>query len=131
MQVASWREHLPLDIILVAISEFRPRILALSTARTASAPDAAIVFLRTATLLGLLPPAPPLKPRRFKNTLQFNTWLGSTINGQVYLASLELLREVEVKLFSVQGREREKSALELVGTAASFVVGKIAGAGPN
>ena len=38
MQVASWREHLPLDIILVAISEFRPRILALSTARTASAP---------------------------------------------------------------------------------------------
>ncbi|KAM0746881.1 hypothetical protein T439DRAFT_306349 [Meredithblackwellia eburnea MCA 4105] len=110
--VSSWREGLPLDSILIMLAELRPKVFELS-----SSPDnnaQAITFLKSASLSGLLPSPPPLKPRRFIYTPQSITWLASLVYGSIYLGSLELLREVPVQLFAVAQAARRGGAFDLV-----------------
>ncbi|SCV67363.1 BQ2448_6009 [Microbotryum intermedium] len=121
--VASWREgltwdlssRLPLDSILIAISELRPLILDLparpppnSTQPIASS-STAIGLLSSSSLAGLLPTPPEPKPRAFMFNPQSTTWLASIVYGNQYLAAYELLREVPVALFAVAASARSRS----------------------
>jgi len=95
----AFHHRLPLDPILLMISEFSPQ-LATSPTRTQS-----LQLLTTLipSLPSLLPPAQPPKPRRFLLNEPLQTWLASTVYGKIYLTDLEYLREtLPVQLFGVQ-----------------------------
>lgn len=104
------------------LSELRPTVLDLAMHSTNNA--SAITYLQTASLLGLLPPAPPIRPRRFIFTPQSLTWLASLVYGSVYLSNLELLRNVQVELFAVAQARRASSAVEIFGGAAREILNK-------
>ncbi|SCZ96541.1 BZ3500_MvSof-1268-A1-R1_Chr8-2g10280 [Microbotryum saponariae] len=119
--VASWREGLPLDSILIAISELRPLILDLparpppSSTQPVSSSSTAIGLLSSASLAGLLPPAPSPKSRAFIFNPQSTTWLASICYGNQYLAAYELLRDVPVALFAVAPSARSRSTTMVEG----------------
>ncbi|ORY88647.1 high-temperature-induced dauer-formation protein-domain-containing protein [Leucosporidium creatinivorum] len=145
--VASWRGGLPLDSIHIMLAELRPLVLDLPSSTTtplssstssASAPTSAISLLSSASLSGLLPPAPPPHPRKFLASPQSVTWLASLIYGNIYLSNLELLREVEVRLFGVaqggggrrglgglMGGMQGGNPLEFVSGAARELLGRV------
>ena len=137
--------RLPLDSILIMLTELRPLVLDLpaansaplstSTTSTSAAPPSALSLLSSASLSGLLPPAPTPHPRKFLTSPQSMTWLASLIYGNIYLSSLELLRDVDVKLFGIaQGGGRKGltgliqgggNPLEFVSGAASALFGRV------
>jgi hypothetical protein len=58
--------RLPLDAVMLVISELLPKIQELQAARHKPNPTSAIMdLLRSVTLTHVLPPAPPLTPRKF------------------------------------------------------------------
>ena len=103
--VASWREGLPIDPILILVSECLPKVSSLASLSTNTA---AIEYLRSATLVGLLPPSSPLKPRKFTHSTHSTVWLTSLVWGSVYVQSLETFwvwRDTNVRLFFVKEKE--------------------------
>lgn len=104
--VASWREGLPIDAILILISECLPKVASLSSLSTNTA---ALEYLRSVTLVGLLPLSPGPKPRPFLESTHSTIWLMSLAWGNVYVHSLEVAggaaafwRGTSVKLFNVK-----------------------------
>ena len=93
--VASWRERLPLDTILIVLTELRPKIVSLCAVPSPSTNQAALEFLRSATMLGLLPPAPPLRPRPFVPSAVSTRWLTSLVWGRAYVGTRATLFTVE------------------------------------
>jgi hypothetical protein len=83
LQVTSWQQgqdmnfflssrahsavcRLPLDSVMLVISELLPKVQSLQVARHMPNPTSAIMdLLRSATLTHVLPSTPPLTPRRF------------------------------------------------------------------
>jgi hypothetical protein len=58
--------RLPLDSVMLVISELLPKVQELQAARHKPNPTSAIMdLLRSITLTHVLPPAPPLNPRKF------------------------------------------------------------------
>lgn len=108
--VASWRERLPLDKILILITELRPTLP--SPLPSLATPDL-LSELTSASLRTVLPPPAPPKLRPFTPSVQSRTWLAATVYGKIYLSSFELLRSVRVELFRVRA-ERERSAVEAI-----------------
>ncbi|KAM0787084.1 hypothetical protein ACM66B_006342 [Microbotryomycetes sp. NB124-2] len=131
--VSSWRTGLPLDSIMIMLSELRPLVLDLapddsSPVLTTSSPTpaSAISLLSSASLAGLLPPAPQPIPRKFIFSRQSTTWFASIVYGSVYLSTLELCRDVPVQLFAVAtassvSRGVVGSGLQAVGYPLGFV----------
>lgn len=128
------------------LSELRPLVLdlpsstttPLSSSANSSAPTSAISLLSSASLSGLLPLAPPPHPRKFLSSPQSVTWLASLVYGNIYLSNLELLREVEVRLFGVaqgggarrglgglMGGMQGGNPLEFVSGAARGLLGRV------
>jgi hypothetical protein len=102
--VASWREGLPIDPILILISECLPKVSSLSSLSTNTA---ALEYLKSVTLVGLLPPSPPVRARRFTESVHSTIWLMSLAWGNVYIHSIEAgggayWRGTNVKLFNVK-----------------------------
>lgn len=102
--VASWREGLPIDPILILISECLPKVSSLSSLSTSTA---VLSYLKGVTLVGLLPPSPPVKARRFGESMHSKIWLMSLAWGNVYVYSLEVpggafWRGTTIKLFNVK-----------------------------
>ena len=59
-------DRLPLDPVMLVISELFPKVQELQAARHKSNPTATIMdLLRSVNLSSVLPPAPLLAPRRF------------------------------------------------------------------
>ncbi|KAF8587219.1 hypothetical protein K439DRAFT_1614510 [Ramaria rubella] len=79
--VQSWVQGLPLDSILIAMSELLPKIQNMKT------PSNAANFLASATLVGILPPAPPIISRRFQWTDRSEVWRASLLWGEIYVSS--------------------------------------------
>ena len=99
--IASWREGLPLDGILVLLSELH------ITAADGDDDDDEenVEYVRTLDVSKLLPPSASAgTPRRrpFVPTRQSAAWLASVVYGGVYVRQLELLREMPVRLFAVE-----------------------------
>lgn len=130
--------RLPLDSILILISELKPKILDLPTVASSSSstplsaaspsPPSAISLLKSASLAGLLPPPPPPHPRRFVFSPQSETWLATIVYGSVYLSSLELVRQVQVQLFGVAKASNGGGGGGVVGGAGSEILRRGAGA---
>jgi hypothetical protein len=116
--------RLPLDSVMLVISELLPKVQGLQAARHKSNPTSAIMdFLRGVTLTHVLPPAPPLTPRKFivrstsvfvrcfltQLTWQWSdasiVWLTSLIWGEIYvrgMTPLGLWNSTNVRLFYVK-----------------------------
>lgn len=110
--VASWREGLPIDGILILVSECLSKISSLSSLSPGSNSAAIEKYLRSVSLDGLLPPISPAKARPFQSTsLHSMLWLMSLSWGNAYVQSLETTssnnglsnwRDTHVRLFNVR-----------------------------
>lgn len=110
--VASWREGLPIDGILILVSECLTKISSLSSLSPGSNSAAIEKYLRSVNLDGLLPPTSPAKARPFQSTsLHSILWLMSLSWGNAYVQFLESTssnnglsnwRDTHVRLFNVR-----------------------------
>ena len=95
---------LPLDPVLVAISELLPKIQ--DSAAGAAAPSPKVLnVIKGASLTDVLPPAQPVIPRRFQWSPASAIWLTSLLWGDIYVAGLTSVgswRDTTVRLFGVK-----------------------------
>jgi len=116
--VTSWQQGLPLDPILLTIAELLPKVTDLQKPGTRPATSSAVLeFLRSATLRHVLPPAPPVNPRRFQWSDASLVWLTSLIWGELYVrgtAPLGIWNGTNVKLFGVRHTPQPRGVGETV-----------------
>lgn len=101
--VTSWQKGLPLDPVLVAISELLPKIQ--DSQPRASGPSSKVFhLLKEVDLEDVLPPPPPVVPRKFTWSPQSCVWLTSLLWGDIYVAGLAtgVWRDTTVRLFGVK-----------------------------
>ncbi|KAF8524338.1 high-temperature-induced dauer-formation protein-domain-containing protein [Hysterangium stoloniferum] len=77
--VESWRKGLPMDSVLLAVTELLPLI------QPSSPPSVAL--LASTTLVGILPPPPAIISRRFQWTERSEVWRASLLWGEIYVTS--------------------------------------------
>ncbi|TKA53363.1 hypothetical protein B0A53_04381 [Rhodotorula sp. CCFEE 5036] len=107
--VASWREGLPLDTLLVLLSEIRHRLAELDPRFPASNPSIDVIsslrkVLASKEVQTILPPKPDSFPRtrKFLASPSSNSWLASVIYARLYLSQIDYLRDsLPVQLFAV------------------------------
>ncbi|KAG6849590.1 hypothetical protein H0H93_007175 [Arthromyces matolae] len=104
--VTSWQQGLPLDIVMLLISELLPQVQELhSTRNKANSPSIIVEFLSNVTLKNVLPePLTPL-PRRFMWSDASIVWLTSLIWGEIYVrgtSPLGVWNGTNVKLFYIK-----------------------------
>ncbi|WVF71750.1 hypothetical protein IAT40_006558 [Kwoniella sp. CBS 6097] len=103
--VSSWQKGLPLDPVLVAISELLPKIQETQN-QTIGAPSPKVFnILKGVSLSEVLPPAPPIVPRRFLWSPASCVWLTSLLWGDIYVAGLTtdgVWRDTQVRLFGIK-----------------------------
>lgn len=102
--VSSWQKGLPLDPVLVAISELLPKIQDSQPPRTGGPSSKVFNLLKGMSLGDALPPAPPVVPRKFQWSPQSCVWLTSLLWGDIYVAGLAqgLWKDTTVRLFGVK-----------------------------
>lgn len=110
--VASWREGLPIDGILILISECLPKVSSLSALSPGSNTAAVEKYLRSLQMSDLLPPSTSTKSRPFQTgALHSVLWLMSLAWGNIYVQSMENTstnnglsnwRDTNVALFNVR-----------------------------
>ncbi|KAI0637201.1 high-temperature-induced dauer-formation protein-domain-containing protein [Trametes polyzona] len=104
--VASWQQGLPLDTIMLVISELLPKVQNLQSSLSAATATSAITdMLRSANLDQVLPKPPPLSPRRFMWSEASIVWLTSLIWGEIYvrgMTPLGIWNNTAVRLFYVK-----------------------------
>jgi hypothetical protein len=104
--VTSWQQGLPLDTVMLVISELLPKIQNLQAGRQKANSAGAITdFLQSVTLTDVLPPAPVFYPRRFVWSDASIVWLTSLIWGGVYvhgMSPLGIWNSTNVRLFFVK-----------------------------
>ncbi|KAJ6547333.1 high-temperature-induced dauer-formation protein-domain-containing protein [Mycena capillaripes] len=126
--VTSWQQGLPLDSVMLLISELLPKVQEMQASRHRTTSTSAIVeFLGTATLQHVLPPAPPLTPRRFMWSDSSIVWLTSLIWGEIYvrgMTPLGIWNATGVRLFYVKHAPTQQRQLT---EAVSNVVGGFLG----
>ncbi|KAE8537640.1 hypothetical protein D1P53_005696 [Cryptococcus gattii VGV] len=102
--VSSWQKGLPLDPVLVAISELLPKIQ--ETQPLVGAPSEKVFnILKDVELGDVLPPAPPVMPRRFQWSPASSIWLTSLLWGDIYVAGLTSIgawKDTQVRLFGIK-----------------------------
>ncbi|KAF8328817.1 high-temperature-induced dauer-formation protein-domain-containing protein [Cantharellus anzutake] len=129
--VTSWQQGLPLDPILLTISELLPRITEIAGSGSRHASSRRVLdYLKSVTLEGILPPAPSLNPRRFQWSDASMVWLSSLIWGEVYVRGSNVLgvwNGRNVRLFGVRHTPTPRG----VGEAVQNVVGGMFGSGSS
>ncbi|KAH7930903.1 hypothetical protein BV22DRAFT_1028069 [Leucogyrophana mollusca] len=104
--VTSWQQGLPLDTVMLVISELLPKVQNLQAGRQKASTTGTITdFLQSVTLVDVLPPAPPLYPRRFLWSDASVVWLTSLIWGEIYvhgMSPLGIWNSTNVRLFFVK-----------------------------
>lgn len=103
--VSSWQKNLPLDPVLVAISELLPKIQDSQPPRAGGPSSKVFNLLKGAELGDALPPAQPIVPRKFQWSTQSCVWISSLLWGDVYVAGLTTLgiwRDTNVRLFGIK-----------------------------
>ncbi|KIJ69506.1 hypothetical protein HYDPIDRAFT_106142 [Hydnomerulius pinastri MD-312] len=123
--VTSWQQGLPLDTVMLVISELLPKIQNLQAGRQKANTAGAITdFLQSVTLVDVLPPAPPLYPRRFLWSDASIVWLTSLIWGEVYvhgMSPLGIWNSTNVRLFFVKHTQTQQR--QITETMSSVVGG--------
>ncbi|KAM6500834.1 High-temperature-induced dauer-formation domain containing protein [Amanita muscaria] len=103
--VASWQERLPLDVVMLVISELLPKIQQLQASQKANPASAIKDLLSTNDLSHVLPQAPTISPRRFMWSDASIIWLTSLIWGEIYVRAMTPLgvwNGTNVRLFYVK-----------------------------
>ncbi|KAJ7734954.1 high-temperature-induced dauer-formation protein-domain-containing protein [Mycena maculata] len=122
--VTSWQQGLPLDSVMLLISELLPKVQEMQASRHRTTSTSAIVeFLGTVDLQHVLLPAPPLAPRRFMWSDSSVVWLTSLIWGEIYvrgMTPLGIWNATNVRLFFVKHAPTQQRQLT---EAVSNVVG--------
>ncbi|KAI0831071.1 high-temperature-induced dauer-formation protein-domain-containing protein [Trametes gibbosa] len=110
--VASWQQGLPLDTILLVISELLPKVQSLKSSLSAATATSAITdMLRSANLDQVLAKPPPLSPRRFMWSEASIVWLTSLIWGEIYvrgMTPLGIWNNTAVRLFYVKHAQAQQ-----------------------
>ncbi|CDO70695.1 hypothetical protein BN946_scf184798.g10 [Trametes cinnabarina] len=127
--VASWQQGLPLDTIMLVISELLPKVQSLQSSLSgASASNAIIDLLRTANLDQVLPKPPPLSPRRFMWSDASIVWLTSLIWGEIYIRGMTPLgiwNNTAVRLFYVKhAQTQQRQITETVTNVVGGLLGR-------
>lgn len=133
---------LPLDTLLVLLSELRHRLVDLDSSFPASKPSADVIAslrkaLASPEVQSMLPPKPdaPPRPRKFLASPSSNSWLASVVYGRLYLAQIDYLRDsLPVQLFAVAHAPKPAPRLgqlgaemERVSRSAAQVGGRVGG----
>jgi len=104
--VTSWHQGLPLDPVMLLISELLPKVQDLQASRHKATSTSAIVdFLSTVSLKHVLPETPAPTPRRFLWSNASVVWLTSLIWGEIYvrgMTPLGIWNATNVRLFYVK-----------------------------
>ncbi|KLO07390.1 hypothetical protein SCHPADRAFT_922914 [Schizopora paradoxa] len=126
--VSSWQQGLPLDVILLTISELLPKVQELQASSSKAGSVSSVVdFLRTVSLTHALPPNSVPSPRRFVWTDSSSVWLTSLLWGDIYvrnMAPLGIWNATNVRLFHVKHTQSQTRQLT---DAVSSVVGGLGG----
>ncbi|KAK2460561.1 hypothetical protein APHAL10511_007031 [Amanita phalloides] len=121
--VISWQQGLPLDIIMLVISELLPKIQELQASRKANSAATILEFLSSIDLKHVLPDVPPLAPRPFMWSDASIVWQTSLIWGEIYVRAMTPLgiwNATNVRLFHVKHTQPQQRQLT---DAVSHVVG--------
>ncbi|OCH95639.1 hypothetical protein OBBRIDRAFT_745433 [Obba rivulosa] len=121
--VTSWQQGLPLDPIMLAITELLPKVQELQASKTANANTAIIDLIRNANLEHSLPRPPPVAPRRFMWSDASIVWLTSLLWGEIFVRAMSPLgiwNSTNVRLFYVkhaptQNRQITETVTNVVG----------------
>ncbi|PCH38345.1 hypothetical protein WOLCODRAFT_96951 [Wolfiporia cocos MD-104 SS10] len=110
--VTSWQQGLPLDPIMLVISELLPKIQEVQASINPANANAAVVdLIRSADLQHILPKPPPLAPRRFLWSDASIVWLTSLLWGEIYVRSMSPLgvwNSTTVRLFYVKHAQTQQ-----------------------
>ncbi|GAA95284.1 uncharacterized protein L969DRAFT_92457 [Mixia osmundae IAM 14324] len=130
--IASWRNILPLDTISILIAELLPRVSSLLRTGSASAEQSALDYLKTATLVGLLPPPPPIAPRPYLHVQASVTWLKSLVLGAAFTApeTLGVFAATCPRLFTLVTVEPAPSVAQLASRMATSLIARPPAATP-
>ncbi|KAI0670599.1 high-temperature-induced dauer-formation protein-domain-containing protein [Trametes maxima] len=127
--VSSWQQGLPLDTIMLVISELLPKVQGLQTSLSAASANSAIVdMLRSANLSQVLPKPPPLSPRRFMWSDASIVWLTSLVWGEIYvrgMTPLGIWNNTAVRLFYVKhAQAQQRQITETVTNVVGGLLGR-------
>ncbi|KAL0567514.1 hypothetical protein V5O48_014482 [Marasmius crinis-equi] len=127
--VTSWQQGLPLDTVMLLISELLPKIEEMQAGRHKTNSVATIHdFLSSVTLKDVLPPAPPLVPRKFVWSDASIVWLTSLIWGEIFvrgMTPLGIWNSTNIRLFYV--KQRRDNGQRQISETVSNVVGGFLG----
>jgi hypothetical protein len=121
--VTSWQQGLPLDPVMLMISELMPKLQDLQASHKPNSNAAILDYLGHISLKQILPSSPPLNPRRFIWSESSLVWLSSLIWGEIYvrgMTPLGIWNSTSVRLFYVKHAQSNQRQLT---EAVSSVVG--------
>ncbi|KAI8391567.1 high-temperature-induced dauer-formation protein-domain-containing protein [Radiomyces spectabilis] len=113
--VMQWYAQLPLQPVLLLLEHVLPQVEAKCSIESLTTDQEVLAFLRTMTLVGVLPPPQPLHVRRFYWAEAMVVWLRSVLWGHAYLSSLKdcgLWNGTHIRLFYIQQSEPPQSSTE-------------------
>ncbi|THU95339.1 hypothetical protein K435DRAFT_755788 [Dendrothele bispora CBS 962.96] len=125
--VSSWQQGLPLDTVMLAISELLPKIQRMQASHKTNSASAIFDFLSEVDLKEVLPPTPPLNPRKFMWSDASVIWLSSLIWGEIFvrgMTPLGIWNSTNIRLFYVKHSQTQQRQIT---EAVSNVVGGILG----
>ncbi|KAH9842911.1 high-temperature-induced dauer-formation protein-domain-containing protein [Rhodofomes roseus] len=109
--VTSWQQGLPLDVIMLVISELLPKIQELQNSlNPANANGAVVDLIKSTNLQHILPKPGPVSARRFVWSDASIVWLTSLIWGEIYvrgMSPLGIWNSTNVRLFFVKHTETQ------------------------
>ncbi|KAN0141309.1 High-temperature-induced dauer-formation domain containing protein [Lactarius tabidus] len=122
--VTSWQQGLPLDPVMLMISELMPKLQDLQASHKPNSSAAILDYLGHISLKQILPSSPPLNPRRFIWSESSLVWLSSLIWGEIYvrgMTPLGIWNSTSVRLFYV--KHAQSNQRQLTETVSSVVGG--------
>lgn len=130
--VTSWQQGLPLDPILIVISELLPKVQDMQAASRHKPNSTATImeFLENVTLKHVLPQPPPLAPKRFVWSDSSIVWLTSLIWGEIFIRGMSPLgiwSATNIKLFYVKHAPQTPGHNRQLTETVSNVVGGLLG----
>ncbi|KAJ3548434.1 hypothetical protein NMY22_g1266 [Coprinellus aureogranulatus] len=103
--VTSWQQGLPLDTVLIIITDLLPRIQELQSSRKVNNANAIREFLSSISVRDSLPPPSPIVARQFIWTDASLVWLTSLLWGEIYvkgMSPLGIWNGTNIRLFHVK-----------------------------
>ncbi|KIY51124.1 hypothetical protein FISHEDRAFT_38523 [Fistulina hepatica ATCC 64428] len=103
--VTSWQQGLPLDTVMLVITELLPKVQEMQAPGKAHRSAVILDFLASVTLQDVLPSPGPIIPRTFVWSDASTVWLTSLIWGEIYvkgMTPLGIWNATNVRLFYVK-----------------------------